>query len=63
MSPELAACGSPVSQRAISSPPTQSALHESLALAERGVEPRIAQRDAAFDAGERDIALDGRELE
>jgi hypothetical protein len=38
-------------------------VHQCLALAERGVESRITQRGAAFDAGERDIALDGRELE
>src|ERR1700722_7955950 len=36
---------------------------KALAFAECGVEPRVAQRDAARDAGERDLALDDRELE
>jgi len=37
--------------------------HKCLALAERGVEPRVAKRDAALDTGQRNIALDSRELE
>src|SRR4051794_38191936 len=38
-------------------------VHELLALAESGVESLIAKRDTTFDTGERDIALDRRELE
>jgi hypothetical protein len=38
-------------------------IHESLALAERGIEAGIVQRNTALDAGDRDLPLDGRELE
>src|ERR1700680_4583267 len=39
------------------------AMNKNLAFAERGVEPGVAERDAALEAGERRVALDGGELE
>ena len=38
-------------------------IHKSLAFAERGVEPRVSEREAAFDTAKCNVALNGRKLE
>ena len=63
MSPELASTGSAASHAASSDGVHGALVHEGEAFAERGAEAAVAQFGGAVDAGLRDVALDGGELE